>query len=176
MNRRSLLLWATAALALGRSAAAQQKPVNRTIRVAFVLSTSPLAEMLGFEPAHPAVRSLLEEFRKWGYVEGRNLVFERRSAEGRRERFEPIFAELVALKCDVIIPITADLAQAAKKVTTAIPIVFIASGTSDPVTAGLVQSLAHPGGNATGIVPDAGAEIYGKALRRRHAAPLVRPA
>ena len=175
-RRRSMLLASVAGLALGNRVAAQPKPVDRTIRVAIVLSTSPVAEMLGPEPAHPVPRYLLQELRKLGYVEGRNLVLERRSAEGRPERHEPILAELVALKCDVIVVITAAIARAAKKVTATVPIVFaIAGGGSDPVAAGLVQSLARPGGNITGVVPDAGAEIYGKRVELlKQVAPAVR--
>ena len=152
-RRRSILLASVTSLALGRRATAQPKPVDRTIRVAFVLSTSPLAEMLGPEPAHLPTRNLLQELRKFGYVEGRNLILERRSAEGKFERFQPILAELVGLKCDVIVVVTATIAQAAKKVTATVPIVFASGGGGlDPVAAGLVRSLARPGGNITGEI------------------------
>jgi putative ABC transport system substrate-binding protein len=97
--------------------------------------------------------------RGLGYVEGQNLVLERRSAEGRYERFADLVAELVGLKADVIVTSTDPLARAAKAVTTTVPIVMATS--VDPVGEGLVQSLARPGGNVTGLV---GPEIEAKRL------------
>lgn len=171
-----MLLLGAAGLALGRRAAAQPKPVDRTIRIGYVLSTPPVAEMLGPEPKHPAVHGLLQELRKLGYVEGRNLILERRSAEEKFERLEAICAELAALKPDAIVVGTAAIAHAARKATTTVPIVLAISGAgSDPVAEGLVQSLARPGGNVTGVVPDAGAEIYGKRVELlKQVAPSIR--
>jgi putative ABC transport system substrate-binding protein len=84
-----------------------------------------------------------------GYVEGRDIILEVRWAEGRRDRLAELAAELVNLKVDVIHTFSTPAALAARDATTAIPIVFSAVG--DPVGAGLVPSLAHPGGNVTGI-------------------------
>jgi putative ABC transport system substrate-binding protein len=97
---------------------------------------------------------LLEAFRQGlrdlGYVEGRNLVIEIRSAEGKLERLPALAAELVALKVDVIFAGGGTLpALAAKQPTRALPIVF--ADAADPVTSGLVTSLARPGGNVTGF-------------------------
>jgi len=87
--------------------------------------------------------------RDLGYVEGKNLVIEYRSAEGKHERYPALAAELVALKVDVIVAAGGTpAALAAKQATRTIPIVFIAVG--DPVTSGLVSSLARPGSNVTG--------------------------
>jgi putative ABC transport system substrate-binding protein len=83
-----------------------------------------------------------------GWIEGRNLAFERRWAEGRNERFAEIAAEFVRLKVDIIVTSGA-AAQAAKRATTTIPIVFMLA--SDPVDTGLVASLSRPGGNLTGL-------------------------
>jgi putative tryptophan/tyrosine transport system substrate-binding protein len=98
-------------------------------------------------------RHLSEAFRQGlrdlGYVEGRNVVIEYRDAEGKFERFPALAAELVALKVDVIVAPTTPAALAAKQVTKTIPIVFAA--VADPVTSGLVTSLARPGGNVTGL-------------------------
>jgi putative ABC transport system substrate-binding protein len=100
--------------------------------------------------------------RDLGYVEGRNVVIESRSAEGKLERLPALAAELVALKVDVIVaPAGTPPALAAKQATRTIPIVFIAVG--DPVTSGLVSSLARPGGNATGLT-DVNPELVGKRL------------
>ncbi len=87
--------------------------------------------------------------RDLGYVEGRNLVIEYRFAEGKSERLPALAAELVALKVDVIVAVTTPEALAAKKATRTLPIVFVAA--ADPVTSGLVSSLARPGGNVTGL-------------------------
>src|SRR3989337_1028421 len=84
-----------------------------------------------------------------GYVEGRNVVIEYRDAEGKSERFPALAAELVALKVDVIVAPGTPAALAAKQATRTLPIVFPIAG--DPVTSGLVTSLARPGGNVTGL-------------------------
>jgi putative ABC transport system substrate-binding protein len=105
----------------------------------------------GFDPAFESARSeaIRLALRKLGYIEGQN-IFEYRYAENNRERQPELAAELVRLKVDIIVvaggvgPI-----QAAKNATRTIPIVMVAQG-SDPVAAGLVESLARPGGNVTG--------------------------
>ena len=83
-----------------------------------------------------------------GYVEGQNIIIERRYAEGRAERFQEFAREMVQLKADLIIVTTTPAALAAKNATTTIPIII--PHAIDPVGAGLVASLAHPGGNLTG--------------------------
>ena len=87
--------------------------------------------------------------RKLGYLEGENLFIERRYAEGRVERLPQLAAELVRFGVDVIFAIGPPQALAAAKATSTIPIVFVGGG--DPVAAGLVKSLARPGGNLTGL-------------------------
>lgn len=92
--------------------------------------------------------AFLEGMRDLGYVEGRHFVMEYRDAEERPERFAALTAELVALKVDVILAPGTLAALAAKRATTTIPVVVPAVG--DPVAAGLVTSLARPGGNLKG--------------------------
>jgi len=87
--------------------------------------------------------------RDLGYVEGRNVVIEYRDAEGKLERLPALAAELVALKVDVIVAPPTVAALAAKQATRTLPIVFASA--ADPVTSGLVTSLARPGGNVTGL-------------------------
>src|SRR5262249_28662962 len=88
--------------------------------------------------------------RDLGYVEGRNVVIEYRSAEGKTERLPALAADLVARKVDVIVTAAGTVAAlAAQRATSTLPIVFIGAG--DPVTSGLVPSLARPGGNVTGL-------------------------
>jgi len=89
--------------------------------------------------------------RERGYIEGQNIAIEYRYGEGKRERFPELAAELVRLKVDIIVVAGADpMIQAAKNATKTIPIVMVGVGI-DPVVAGLVESLARPGGNVTGI-------------------------
>jgi ABC-type uncharacterized transport system substrate-binding protein len=84
-----------------------------------------------------------------GYVEGKNIAFESRSAENKLDRLPALADEFVRLKVDVIIAAAMEEALAAKSVTRTIPVVFLGGG--DPVASGLVDSLARPGGNITGF-------------------------
>src|SRR6266446_4170676 len=116
-------------------------------------------------------KAFLQGLRDLGYVEGRNLVIEYRDAEGKFERLPALAAELVALKVDVIVAGGTPHALAAKQATRTIPVVFASAG--DPVTSGLVTSLARPGGNVTGVSvlrPD----LVGKCLEQlKQAVPGV---
>jgi ABC-type uncharacterized transport system substrate-binding protein len=122
---------------------------------------------IGYLATNQSVSQIRQEafrqgLRDLGYVEGRNVVIEIRDAEGKPERLPALAADLVALKVDVIVaPASTRAALAAKQATRTLPIVFIAVG--DPVTSGLVTSLARPGGNVTGLsilLP----ELVGKCL------------
>jgi putative ABC transport system substrate-binding protein len=104
---------------------------------------------------------LRRELRQLGYIEGENIVFEIRSAEGKVDRFPALINELVQLKVDVILATSFDEILAAKNATKTTPIVFMTSG--DPVAAGVIDSLAHPGGNLTGFTEIA-AVLAGKRL------------
>jgi putative ABC transport system substrate-binding protein len=119
---------------------AEAQPVGQVYRIGF-LSTNP--------PPARAWEALLDGLREHGYREGRNLVFERRFSEGHAERFTELAAELVRLRVDLILVITTPAALAAKHATQTIPIVMTSA--IDPVGAGLVASLARPGGNLTGL-------------------------
>jgi putative ABC transport system substrate-binding protein len=109
---------------------------------------------LNINPPSDEVSSAnLDRFRQGlrdlGYLEGRNFVLEIRYAESKVERLPELAADLVRLKVDLIVSTTGTAAIAAKKATHTIPIVMMGSG--DPVRQGLVASLAHPGGNVTGL-------------------------
>jgi len=138
------------ALAVPLAAAAQ--PLGKVYRIGF-LSTDP--------PPAPRWDALLDGLRERGYLEGQNLVFERRFSEGNAERFPELAAELVRLRVDCIIVPTAPAAIAARNATQTIPIVIPTA--LDPVGAGLVASLARPGGNLTGLSVLA-PELSGKRL------------
>jgi len=104
--------------------------------------------------------ALFERLRELGYVEGQNIIIERRYAEGRAEKFQEFAAEMVRLKADLIITITTPAALAAKNATTTIPIVIPTA--IDPVGTGLIASLARPGGNITG-----GAVLFAELAAKR---------
>jgi putative tryptophan/tyrosine transport system substrate-binding protein len=158
-GRRAFLLHACA-LALAPAARAQS---GRLRRVGLIFTTSRLEEMAGAEPAHPAVHAFLRELQLLGYVEGRNLLVERRTAAGEFARYPQIVAELVRLKVEVIVAAGNNALYAlAKEVTGTVPFVMIAS--SEPDRAGLVASLAKPGGNFTGLTIDTSPEIESKRL------------
>jgi putative ABC transport system substrate-binding protein len=109
--------------------------------------------------------------RDLGYVEGRTVVIEYRDAEGKFERLPALAAELVALKVDIIVAGGTPAALAAKQATRTLPIVF--AGPGDPVTSGLVTTLARPGGNVTGLSSFA-PELVGKCLEQlKQAVPGV---
>ncbi len=107
--------------------------------------------------------TLREHLRERGWVEGQNLVVEWRYAEGKYERAAELVDELVRLKPDLLMTRGGPVTTAAKGATTTIPIVMY--GVTDPVGIGLVQSLARPGGNVTGLSDDPSAEIIGKRLQ-----------
>ena len=170
MDRRPFLVGAAVfllsalagALSVPRAAGAQQ--AEKVPRIGF----------LGLNPdANPHLRgAFLQGLRDLGYVEGRNVVIEYRSAEGKLEQLPALAAELVALKLDVIVTGGGTpTALAAKQVTRTLPIVF--SSATDPVTDGLVTSLARPGGNVTGL-SNLAPELVGKCLEQlKQAVPGV---
>ena len=139
-----------------------QTGVEKLPRVGFVVTTTPLSEMAGPDPVHPLTRAFVERLRELGYVEGQSVVVERRSAEGKFERFGEIIAELLRLNVSVIVTTGNPMIKRAKELTATVPIVMGASWT--PVEDGLVATLARPGGNVTGLTVDAGPEIEGKRL------------
>jgi putative ABC transport system substrate-binding protein len=103
---------------------------------------------------------LLKELRRLGYVEGQNIAVERYSGAGRTEHSE-LASEVVRKKPDLILAITSRMVQNFKAATATIPIVGLMA---DPVPLGIVDSLARPGGNITGVCTDAGPEVLGKRL------------
>jgi putative tryptophan/tyrosine transport system substrate-binding protein len=100
--------------------------------------------------------------RDLGYLEGKNIVLEYRYAEGKPERFLELASEMVRSKVDIIVAVNEAWVRAAKSATKTIPIVMVSVG-PDPVEVGLVESLARPGGNITGVTLMA-VELAGKRL------------
>jgi ABC transporter substrate binding protein len=120
--------------------------VTFALRLAALISGSRTARRGGLQPRTSARRP--QGLSDVGYVEGKTIVFELRRSEGRGERWPELAAELVRLKVDVIVTQGRPTTFAAKQATTTIPIVMV--GTGDPLTTGLVASLARPGGDVTG--------------------------
>jgi putative tryptophan/tyrosine transport system substrate-binding protein len=103
----------------------------------------------GTGPERPTIEAFRQGLRNLGYIEGKNIQIEYRDSEGKNERFPSLVAELVQLKVDVLVSGVAPAIHAAKRATKTIPIVMVV--TVDPVATGLVDSLARPGGNITGL-------------------------
>ena len=101
--------------------------------------------------------------RELGYTEGRNLLIERRAADGHAERLPELAAELVRSQVELIVIFGPQPLEAARKATKTIPLVMIASS-SDPVAEGVALSLARPGGNITGLTYAASSDRFGKQL------------
>jgi putative ABC transport system substrate-binding protein len=150
-RRRFLLTSVAGVLTPLRVAEAQFPP--RLVRVGFLSASLPAADRM-----RPG---LVDGLRQHGYAEGQNLVVEIRYAEARFERLPELAAELVRLRCDVIVAAVTQATLAARDATATIPIVMI--GVADPVAAGLVASLARPGGNVTGT-SGAQTQVVGKQL------------
>lgn len=164
--RALVLVW----LVAGPLAHAQQP--GTAYRVGLVFVASPIAQMAGRDPVHPSVRAFVRELRRLGYIEGENLVLERRSAEGRSDRIDSLVADLLRLNMDVIVAAGNDVPRIAKRMTSTVPVVMASS--RSPVEAGLVASLGRPEANVTGLSIDGGAQIEARRLELlRHALPRI---
>ena len=139
--------------ALCSAANAQQHKVTR---IGYLSNSDPARESARAEAIRLALREL-------GHIEGQNIAMEYRYGEGKRDRDLELAAELVRLKVDIIVVAGgASWVRAAKNATKTIPIVMVGSG-DDPVEAGLIESLARPGGNVTGLT-NLSPELAGKRL------------
>jgi putative ABC transport system substrate-binding protein len=155
MARKTIIIvfWLVAlALAPFRQAEAQQP--KKMPRIGYLETGSPSS-------AKEVVEALQQGLRDLGYIEGQNIVIEHRYAEGMAERLPNLATELVQLKVDIIVVSGSPSTQAAKNATKTIPIVM--TNVNDPVGIGLVASLAHPGGNVTGL-SNVGSDLGGKQL------------
>ena len=132
--------------------ALEAQPAGKVYRIGMLERTSPAINVANLDAFRQGLRDL-------GYIEGKNFVIEYRSADGRDERFPGLAAELVRLKVDLILTRGTPAALAAKGATGTIPVVI--TGLADPVGQGIVASLAHPGGNITGVSAIV-TEIYAK--------------
>jgi putative ABC transport system substrate-binding protein len=157
MRRREFLTLIAGASIL-RSAGAGAQQSNKVYRIAFLHPSHPVAEMTQ-NSSLPYYRAFFEEFRRLGYVEGQNVLIERFSGEGHVEKYASLVETVVSRNFDVVFAHTSWMIRPLRKATSTIPIVAVSS---DPINDGLITSLAHPGGNLTGVSVDAGLEIWGR--------------
>jgi putative ABC transport system substrate-binding protein len=157
MKRRDFVAGGLLASAISKAWAQQH---SKVYRLALAAPSTPITEM-NEASGHPVYQPLFEELKRLGYIEGRNLVVERYSGDGRSENYPELARRVVRSMPDLIFIATGRLTLFFKEATAAIPIVAM---TGDPIAFGLATSLARPNGNITGIVVDAGKEIEGKRI------------
>jgi putative ABC transport system substrate-binding protein len=156
MNRKKLIHLVSVAMLFGLSFSVEAQQPKKGARIGYLSANHPATESARSETIRLALRER-------GYIEGQNIAIEYRYAEGKRDRVTELAAELVRLKVDIIVVAGGGpWIRAAKNATKTIPIVMTGGG-SDPVEAGLVESLARPGGNVTGIT-NLSRELGGKRL------------
>jgi putative ABC transport system substrate-binding protein len=154
MDRRAFLGTLTAGL-LAAPLAAEAQQAGKVYRIGWLGITPPTPPPLR-RPSEAFVQGL----RDRGFVEGQNVIIERRYSEGHEDRHTAFVAELLQMKVDLIVAASSAAAHAAKQATSTIPIVMVA--VASPERVGLVASLAHPGGNVTGVSNQLGGEFSSK--------------
>jgi len=140
MDRRAFIAAVTGSL-LAAPLAAEAQQAGKVWRIGFLSG--------GSAAAPDSLRSSEDKLRALGYIEGQNLVVERRYADGKLDQLPRLVTELLRARVDLIFTVGTPAARSAQQATSTIPIIF--SLAADPLAAGLVASLAHPGGNLTGF-------------------------
>jgi putative ABC transport system substrate-binding protein len=160
MKRRDFIAGLMFAAATGR---AQAQQTGKVYRIAFANPVVPVADINQASKGSLAIPAVFEELTRLGYVEGRNLLIERYSGEGRAAHYPELARQIVSRNPDLIIAFGNFLVLDLKAATSAIPIV---GGFADPVGTGIVPSLARPGGNITGVSIDvAGGGLWPKRMQ-----------
>jgi putative ABC transport system substrate-binding protein len=152
--KKRITLWLLATLFLANVSLADAQQTGKIFRIGFLDPSNASGSAV-------LVDAFRQELNKLGWIEGKNITIEYRFAEQKNERVPELAADLVRLKVDLIVVASTPPALAAKRATTTIPIVMAIAG--DPVGAGLVASLARPGGNVTGL-STLGTELNSKRL------------
>jgi putative ABC transport system substrate-binding protein len=165
MRRREFITLLGGAVALPLAARAQQPAPGKIYRIGFLANDPAI-------PMQPAGQAFLDGLRESGFIEGKNIIIERRFAEGRLDRYVDLVTELIGLQVDVLVTSANEATLAAKRANTNIPLVML--NVSDPIGQGIVTSLARPGGNITGGIQDDSAEIEAKRMQLfKDAVPLA---
>jgi putative ABC transport system substrate-binding protein len=143
INDRTILIWLVTTAFLTIASTAEAQAQTKIPRIGYVSGTG--------DPSNPGpyVEALRQGLRDLGYIEGKNIVIEYRGGEGKAGRAPSLVAELVQLNVDVLVVATPSGIRAAKQAPKSIPTVMVTN--QDPVATGLVDSLARPGGNITGL-------------------------
>jgi putative tryptophan/tyrosine transport system substrate-binding protein len=158
MRRRNLIFGLLAVATIGSAHAQESKKAHR---IAIVHPSHPVVQLTETNGS-PLMKKIFRELRRLGYVEGENLLIERYSGEGRAAHYLDLARQVVVRNPDLIIAFSANLTLDFKAATTTIPIVGVFAG---PIEAGIVPSLARPGGNITGVARDVGLEQWGKRIQ-----------
>jgi putative tryptophan/tyrosine transport system substrate-binding protein len=140
--KRKITVLALSAMLFALCSSVEAQQTGKVARIGFLDNSTASGSAL-------LVEAFRQEMTKLGWIEGKNITIEYRFAEQKTDRLPELAADLVRLKVDLIVTVNTPSALAAKKATTSIPIVM--ANASDPVGAGLVVSLAQPGGNVTGF-------------------------
>ena len=161
MSTRRMFIDTFAAVVLTSPLCARAQRTDKVPRVALVFNAVPVAEMTGPDPLERSARAFVHGLRDLGYVDGRNIVIERRSGQGLPERMPALMQELVDFRVDVIVTVGPG-AVYAQRATDTVPIVAVID---DPEALGLTASLGRPTRNMTGASDSAAPEIHGKRLQ-----------
>jgi putative tryptophan/tyrosine transport system substrate-binding protein len=159
MRRRDFIAGLMFAAAMGR---AQAQQTGKVFRIAFAHPTAPVADLNEASRGSLVTPAIFEELTRLGYVEGRNLLIERYSGEGRAAHYPDLARQIVSQNPDLIIAIASVFVLEIKAATSTIPIVGILA---DPIRWGIVPNLAQPGGNITGVSVDVGGDQWAKRVQ-----------
>ena len=159
MRRREFIAGLMFAAAMGR---VQAQQTGKVYRIAFAHPTAPVTDLTQTSRGSFVTPAILEELTRLGYIEGRNLVIERYSGEGRAANFPDLARQIVSRNPDLIIAIASVFVLDVKAATNTIPIVGLFA---DPIGWGIVPNLARPGGNITGVSDDVGGDQWAKRLQ-----------
>jgi putative tryptophan/tyrosine transport system substrate-binding protein len=159
MRRRDFIAGLMIAAVTGR---AQAQQTGKVYRIAFAHPTVPVADQNQASKGSFAIPAIFEELTRLGYVEGRNILIERYSGEGRAAHYPDLVRQIVSRNPDLIIAISSPFVLDVKAATSTIPVVGIFG---EPIERGIVSSLARPGGNITGISVDVGEDQWPKRVQ-----------
>ena len=159
MRRRDFIAGLMIAAAMGR---AQAQQTGKVYRLAFAHPVLPVADQNQASKGSFVIPAMFEELIRLGYVEGRNLLIERYSGEGRAAHYPDLARQIVSRNPDLIVAINNFLVLDLKAATSTIPIVGVVGA---PVEYGIVHSLARPGGNITGVSVDVGWDQWQKRIQ-----------
>jgi putative tryptophan/tyrosine transport system substrate-binding protein len=168
MRQRDFIAGLMFAAAMGR---AQAQQTGKVYRIALFNPVVPVADQNQASKGSFAIPAMFEELTRLGYVEGRNLLIERYSGEGRADHYPDLVRQIVSRNPDLIIAFSPFLVLDLKAVTSTIPVVGIFA---QAIEFGIVPSLARPGGNITGVSVDVGADqIAKRAQLLKEAVPQI---